>query len=163
MPIIFNSKLSSTVANATWLDKTIDDSTIGQLELANVAAASGATVTNTQREINLSRKVIFGEALKSAGDTLTPDSLSLNQEFRVKGNAAPVTLNILPFTGVKVVEDGCEIVIFGHDSTNTVTINHNDVAFGCLLNGNATLELGFAIKLVYNDELQRYIEMRRNF
>ena len=33
MPISFKSKLSSTVANATWLDKTIDDATVGKFSL----------------------------------------------------------------------------------------------------------------------------------
>ena len=50
MPIIANSNLSSSVANQTFLDKTIDDEMAGELSLN--APASGAQVTNTQQAIN---------------------------------------------------------------------------------------------------------------
>jgi hypothetical protein len=163
MPIIFKSKLDSAVANATFLLKDSDDGTAFKLSLTNTDAESGASITNTQREINLSKKVIFGEAPKLDGDTLTPNELSLNQEFRLIGNGAPVTLDLLPFGSSQVVLDGAEIKLFGHDDTFTVRINHNDSQYGCLLNGDAILKKGFMIKLVYNDELERYIEETRNF
>lgn len=163
MPIIFKSKLDSSVANATFFDKTIDDSTVGKVELANTDSESGATISNAQREINLSKKIIFGEAAKLDGDTLTPNSLSMNQEFRLIGNGAPVALDNLPFGSSQVVLDGTEIKIFGHDDTFTVRINHNDSQYGCLLNGDAILKKGYMIKLTYNDELERYIEETRNF
>lgn len=162
MPIVVNSLLNSTVANNTFLDKTIDDTTIGVLSLSNVVASSGNSVVNVQREINLSKKVIFAEVTKGNGDTIAPDLLSLNQEFRFIGSGA-ITMSTLPFTGVKVVEDGCQISIFGHDDTNTVTFSHNDVDYGMLLNGNATLQKGYSIQLTYNDEILRYIETSRNF
>tara|TARA_R110000850_G_scaffold173168_1_gene298825 strand:- start:1594 stop:2088 length:495 start_codon:yes stop_codon:yes gene_type:complete len=164
MPIVFSSKLNSTVANATFLDKTIDDETIGLLALnETLSGNSGDKVDNSQLEINKARKVVFAEQTKLAGGTITPDSLSMNQEFRLSGSGGAIVMNLLPFTGLKVVEDGTKIMVVGHDSTNTVEFTYNDVQFGLLLNGNATLELGFTIILNYNDELERYIEVGRNF
>ena len=62
MPIIFSSKLNSVVANATFLDKTIDDETVGILTLNETASGnSGDQVANLQREINRARKLVFAE------------------------------------------------------------------------------------------------------
>jgi len=163
MPIVFKSKLDSAVANATWLDKTQNDSTVGIIELANTDLTSGNTVANPQREINISKKVIFGEAAKLDGDQLSPDTFSTRQEFRLIGNGAPVTLNSLPFGASEVVTDGSELILVGHDDTLTVRIDHNDSQYGCMLNGDAILKRGYMIKLIYNDELERYIEETRNF
>ena len=164
MPIQFNSKLSSEVANETFLDKTQDDETIGLLCLnETVSGNSGAKVANPQRQINLSRKVVFGQSSQANGSTLSPDSLSQNQEFRLVGDGGAISMNVLPFGSSQLVLDGCEIRIFGHDDVNTVTFTHNDVQYGLLLNGNATLGRGKCITLNYNNELERYIEVERNF
>lgn len=164
MPIVFNSKLSSQVANDTFLDKTQDDETVGLLCLnETLSGNSGSKVANPQRQLNIDRKVVFGQSSVSAGATLSPDALSVNQEFRLIGDAGAISMNVLPFGSSQVVLDGCEIHIFGHDDTNTVTFTHNDVQYGLLLNGNATLQRGFCIKLIYNNELERYIEVARNF
>jgi hypothetical protein len=164
MPIILNSKLKSEVVNATFLDKTIDGETVGKLCLnETLSGVSGSKVVNTQLEINKSRKVVFAEQTKLDSGTITLDDASTRQEVRLSGSGSAITMNALPFSAVKVVVDGAEIMLVGHDTTNTVTFNHNDVQFGLLLNGNATLELGFTIILNYNDELERYIEVGRNF
>lgn len=52
MPINFKSKLSSAVANATFLDKTQNDETVGILSLKSSAPASGNDVVNPQGYIN---------------------------------------------------------------------------------------------------------------
>lgn len=147
MPIVFKSKLSSAKANETFMDRTVDTDTIGKVGLNNADTASGAAIANTQREINLSRKIIHPQASVINGDVLVPDTLSLNQEFRVLGNATPVTLNSLPFGPAKSVEDGAEISVVGHDDTFTVELTFNDVDYGLLLNGDATLKKGFELRL----------------
>lgn len=161
MPILFGSKLQSPIANATFLDKTIDDVTIGILGL-NEPTISGDQVVNPQLEINKARKIVFAEQVKAALSTITLDSLSMDQEVRLSGSGA-ITMNALPFTGAKVVQDGTKIMLVGHDNTNSVTFVHNDVQFGLLLNGDAKLDRGYTLVLNYNDELERYIETGRNF
>lgn len=160
----FKAEATSANVNNSFLGRDVDDSATGILSLdETVSGNSGDTITNLQRQINLSKKVLFVEAAKTAGDAITLDVLSLNQEVRVVGNAGAVTLNVLPFTGVKVVEDGCEITLVGGDDTNTVTLPLNDVQFGCYINGDATLKKGYTITLSYNDEQERYLEKGRNF
>lgn len=159
MPIVFSSPLSSATANATFLDKTTADTMPNVLTLSE--ASSGGTITNTQQQINTNTKIIFGESAKSNGDQLTPNALSLSQEFRLIGDASAVTLNVLPFDSQPA--DGTVITLVGHDDTNTVTIPLNDSQFGCYINGDATLLRGYILQLVYNDELERYLELGRNF
>jgi hypothetical protein len=158
MPIVFGSKLQSEVANLTWIDKTQDDATIGKIALNEPSSDS---IADAQLQINKNKKVIFGESVKSNGDQLTPDVASMNQEFRMIGNAAPVTLNTLPFTAQPL--DGSVITLVGHSDTFTVEIPFNDAQYGFYGNGDAILKRGYILKLVYNDELERYLEIGRNF
>ncbi|MFT5519642.1 MAG: hypothetical protein ACI9IA_000225 [Enterobacterales bacterium] len=161
MPIIFKSKLSSSTTNATFLDKTINDETIGLLGLN--APLSGLAITNTQLSVNQNSKLIIAESAISASGTIPLDADSMNQEHRVVGDGSAISLNILPFTGAKVVNDGSIVNIVGHSDTNTVTVALNDVQFGCYINGDAVLLRGYILTLIYNDELERYIEVGRNF
>lgn len=158
MPIVFGSKLQSQIANDTWLDKTQDDATVGKIALNE---ASSSSISDAQLQINKNKKVIFGEATKSNGDQLTPDTESMDQEFRMIGNAAPVTLNVLPFASQPL--DGSVIVLVGHSDSFAVTIAFNDSQYGFYGNGDATLKRGYTLTLKYNDELERYLEIGRNF
>ena len=161
MPIQLGSKLSSAVANATWLDKTQDDSTIGKLELNNSDIVSGAAIANTQREINKNAKAVNSQASLLDADQITLDDLSMSQVFPVIGNGAPVTLNSLLFSNQPI--SGSEITIIGLSDTNTITINFNDVQFGQFTNGNATLKRGFIIRFIYDAGSERFYELGRNF
>lgn len=161
MPIQLNSKLSSAVANATWLDKTQDDSTTGKLELNNSDIVSGAAIANTQREINKNAKAVNSQASLLDADQITLDDLSMSQVFPVIGNGAPVTLNGLLFSNQPL--NGSEITIIGQSDTDTVTINFNDVQFGQFINGNATLKRGYCIRFIYDSGSERFYELSRNF
>lgn len=83
------------------------------------------------------------------------------QKWRIQGNAAPIIMSTTPFLGT--VADGTEIKIIGNDNTNTVEFTNNDIAGGCILNGNAILQKYYFITLVYDLALDRYIEKSRNF
>jgi len=163
MPIILNSLLSSNTANNTFLDKTIDDGTIGKVSLNNTDPLSGPSVSNLQLAINTLLKVIFPQSNKVNGDTLTPNAMSMDQEFRLIGTSAPIVMNALPFGSSISVVDGTRITLVGHDDSFTVGFLHNDINFGLLLNGDATLKKGYILELLYNDEIKRYIEVTRNF
>jgi len=158
MPIVFGSKLQSQIANETWLDKTQDDATVGKVSLNEPSSSS---ISDAQLQINKNKKVIFGESTKSDGDQLTPDTESMDQEFRMIGNGAPVTLNALPFDSQPL--DGADIKLIGHSDSFSVTISLNDSQYGCYINGDATLKRGYILSLRYNDELERYLEIGRNF
>lgn len=163
MPIAFKSKLSSTIANQTWLDKTVDDKTVKVLGLENPTGA-GDLIPDAQLQINKNKRTVNAivNDIDNA-DQITLDAIVMNQYVRVQGLLAATTINSLPFGNTITPPDYSEIVLIGYDDTNTVTVQHNDVDYGCLLNGNATLQKGFMLVLIYDDTLKRYIEKSRNF
>lgn len=220
MPIAFKSKLSSSVANATFLDKTIDDLKKGilglykvspsdpdavadvqvflneQADVSGIAGEGDATAKtyssheiiadgdnrkvaigklDAQVKINLdtnnaqailitnnTRLVVTNEAVADAG-TISKSDVIYNQVRRVSGDGAAVTTSNTPFGDSSAPVDGTIIVLRGTDSTNTITIPSQDIAFGCILNGDATLENYYEIELMYDAVANRYIEQRRNF
>lgn len=165
MPIQFKSKLSSSVANATFLDRTVDSSAVGKISLLNPdSAANGDTIDSVQLEINKNKRTV--NAIVSDidnGDQVTLDEINMTQYVKVQGLLTATTINSLPFGNTITPQDYSEIVLVGYDDTNTVTVEHNDADYGCLLNGNATLQRGFMLVLIYDDNLKRYIEKSRNF
>jgi hypothetical protein len=142
------------------LDKTINDSTIGILGLNNDDVLSGSSVNNVQREINKSSRT-KSLAFYLDNDTITLNAISQNQIIKLSGNSAPITLNNLTFSNQPL--DGTRILLIGQDDTNTVTINLNDVQFGQYINGDAELKRGYILELIYDSDLERFLEIGRNF
>ena len=165
MPIGFKTKLDSAVANATFLDKTIDDKTEKQLGLENPDSVNhGEVIVSAQLQINKNSKSVNSIVPDiSNSDQVTLDEIVMTQYVRIQGAGSATTINSLPFGNTITPQDYSEIVLVGQDNTNTVTVEHNDVDYGCLLNGNATLQLGYMLVLIYDDNLKRYIEKSRNF
>lgn len=92
---------------------------------------------------------------------ITLDTEVKKQVISVQSSSGAVTLNSLPFSNTP--KNGSEIVLVGLSDTNTVTFLFNDVSSGLLINGHATLEKGFTLTLIYNEELSRFIEISRSF
>ena len=219
MPIPFRSILSSAVANATFLDKTIDDikegilglrksasdptaitdaqvyineiatingiigesdpnsttysseeiidngddrkAAIGKLD-AQVNTNLNTNITQTVQITQNTRAIFTNEAIASAGEISKSDTV-YNQVRRVSGDSAAQTTANAPFGDSSSTLDGIVIVLRGTDSTNTLTITSQDIQYGCILNGDATLENYYEIELMYDAVAERYIEQRRNF
>lgn len=85
------------------------------------------------------------------------------QYLRVQGNAGPQVANNAPLGSMAGYESGTVFVVSGRSDTNTLRINHVDAAGGALLNGDAILGLADQITLVYDADLNRLIELGRNF
>lgn len=161
MPIQANSPLSSSVANDTFMDRTVDTDTIGRLSLLDtVNAESGDTVLNVQQKLNETSIKQFDAVSLLASESLTFDDVHKIQYFRVSGTATPVTLTT-PFSNSP--KDGSRVYIVGTDDTLTVTFSFDDVSNGLFLNGDATLKRGYMIQLIYDAVLERYFEIGRNF
>lgn len=160
MPITANSPLSSSTANATFMDRTVDTDTIGKLALSNTAPESGDSIVNVQQRVNANTMKVNPSVSLLASESLTIDSVASRQYFRVSGNGTSVTL-ATPFSGSPV--DGAEIFIVGTSDSLTVTFSVDDVADGLYLNGDATLLRGYMLHLIYDDVLERYFEIGRNF
>jgi hypothetical protein len=99
----------------------------------------------------------------TAGDQIALSVVSgdVIQKWLVKSNSGAITMSTTPFLGV--VADGTEIQIIGTSDTDTVELTNNDIAGGCILNGNAILQRFWFITVVYNATLDRYIEKSRSF
>ena len=147
MPIQFKSKLSSSVANATFLDRTVDSSAVGKISLLNPdSAANGDTIDSVQLEINKNKRTVNAIVNDiDNGDQVTLDEINMTQYVKVQGLLTATTINSLPFGNTITPQDYSEIVLVGYDDTNTVTVEHNDADYGCLLNGNATYNVGLCL------------------
>lgn len=97
--------------------------------------------------------------IASGGHIALPSgSLSL---VKVQGDGAAQTADSTPFSGTPL---GGQIMwIEGQSDTNTLTIEHNDAAGGCILNGDAILGQYDILCLVYDNDADRYKELGRNF
>ena len=83
------------------------------------------------------------------------------QHLKVSGDGGAQSASTTPFTGT--IPDRAIIILQGTDSTNTLTLTNNDAAGGCILNGDATLAEYYILKLLYDADANRFIELERNF
>jgi hypothetical protein len=164
MPINFKAPLSSSVANNTFLDKTVPDTMAATFTLDDSDTVSGDAVGNVQLAINKNRSLSYSEVAKDDGDTITTNNIAGNQDHPLVGNGSPVTLNTLPFGSTEVLQQGTVLYISGGDDVNTVKLVDNRLTdYGCVLNGSATLGEYDTITLKFNALKKRYIEIGRNF
>jgi hypothetical protein len=159
----FKDPAESALVNSKFVGRTVDDSMTGKIDLNNVAPESGDAITNMQRQINENKSALLGDQTLINGDSLLADSISKQQVKRVIGDSAAIIVNSLPFGATPDIQDGTIIYIIGKDDTNTVTIEHNDINDGCLLNGDATLLRGYCIQLFWDAGARRFIDIGRNF
>lgn len=97
----------------------------------------------------------------ASGGTITLGT-SDHQILKVSGSGGAQTASTTPF-GATPPSAGTIISLHGTDNTNTLTLTHNDIADGCLLNGDAQLGLNDILTVYYDDGYDRYIEISRNF
>ena len=108
---------------------------------------------------NVGSYTVIGPLTISDGGTIANASDNL-QIIKITGDGGVVTVAAALFD--TSVDDGAVIKLVGQSNTNTVTINHNDVAGGTILNGDVTLGQNDSIELIYDSSLDRYIEQSRN-
>jgi hypothetical protein len=104
-----------------------------------------------------SSNTVTDDITLTASDTIAISTVAGLQTWRVQGNSAAISLSNTPF-GTTPPADGAIIHLFGNDDTNTVTINYNDAADGCI--GNfSSIELfkGSFVSFMYSLSLDRYI------
>jgi len=83
------------------------------------------------------------------------------QHLKVSGDSGAQSASTTPFTGT--LPNRSIIILQGTDSTNTLTLTNNDAAGGCILNGDAVLAEYYILKLIYDSDANRFIELERNF
>lgn len=163
MSVSDGQSANETAFNTAFASKTADNTISGIQALE--ASNSGDNVSNLQLEINNS-KIKIQEFLSISGVTpeISIDIISTRQSLRVKGATAPVTMSGTPFTTSGGWQDGTEVLLIGMDDTNTVTLVNSDVAKGVIINGaTAVLKKFYILTLRYDSNLDRWIEVGRNF
>lgn len=80
------------------------------------------------------------------------------QYLRVQGNAGAQVASNTPLGSLAGYESGTVFVLAGRSDTNTLRVNHADVQYGALLNGDKILGLADELTLVYDADLERLIE-----
>ena len=172
MAVTSGSPVSSSNVNSAFVSKTAttSETMVGVLDLNN--SSSGAQVTNVQQEINNLKSETNNHIWTTADtslivptSTITTDKTLYRQYLRIQGIGAASTDTTMPFGSGSVTEwyDGAEIRLVGQSDSDTVTITHSDTQYGVILNGNATLKKYYILDLVYDRNLERFIEVGRNF
>jgi len=100
------------------------------------------------------------EAISASGEVTL--LTGFQQFIKVAGDGSSVSASLTPF-GTTPPTSGTIITLIGTDATDTVTFSHNDAADGMILNGDATLGENDAITVIYESNLDRYVELNRNF
>lgn len=160
----FKDPAESALVNSKFLGRSVDDETTGKLGLNDPdTATSGDAITNTQLEINKAKpKVLADQDVPSLGELLS-DNKAMTQIKRVQGDGAAIVTSSTPFGASPDLQDKTIFYIIGKSDTNTVTIEHNDITDGCLLNGDATLLNGYSLQLIWLADDDRFLELGRNF
>ena len=91
MPIAANSPLRSSVANDTFLDKTIDDGTVGKLALNNADPISGAAIPNAQEAINNNTNSIQAVLDQVNEGSITLKAYATDSAYETENGAPPYT------------------------------------------------------------------------
>jgi len=133
-----------------------------QTNINNIVTNQTNIAANLVLITNNTRTTFANEAIAASGE-ITKSDVLLDQIRRVSGDSAPQTSSTTPFGDCTNTVDGVTITLRGTDATNTVTIENNDIQFGCILNGNAELGIYAQIVLMYDAVLERWIEQQRNF
>lgn len=115
MPIQFKSKLSSAVANATFLDKTIDDLKKGKLSLYKVDVSETGFIDDVQNYINELADIdgVSGEGDASAKNYSSEEIIANGDDRKVAIGKldAQVKVNLDDIASVEAILDAGEVII----------------------------------------------------
>lgn len=160
MSVTFGSALTSANVNDSFVSKTADSTMAGVLDLND--SASGDRITNAQQEINNLKNKTNASATVASGGTITVSTTERVQYFRVSGNGGAQSMSATPF-GSASWTDGTIVRLVGTSDTNLLSLDSNDADNGAILNGDCSLGKYNMLTLIWDSELNRWIETSRNF
>tara|TARA_A100001201_G_scaffold142276_1_gene140003 strand:+ start:1017 stop:1502 length:486 start_codon:yes stop_codon:yes gene_type:complete len=161
MSVSFGSAVTSSNVNNAFVSKSADSTMAGVLDLNE--SSSGARVTNVQQDINNLKSKTNASATVASGGTITVLVNQREQYFRVSGNGGAQSLSSTPFGTAGNWTDGTIVRLVGTHDTNTISLDHSDTDNGAVLNGDCTLKKYNILSLIWDTELNRWIEISRNF
>jgi len=126
-------------------------------ELSDLDARFDAIVSLIQTVTGLP----VDDQVLAEGGTITMDLSDARQHLiRVAGNGAAITTAAVPFSGP--VSDGKIVMVMGVSNTSTVRINHNDVEYGVVMQGDIVLRRFDLIYFIYDATSKRFVEVSRS-
>ena len=97
-------------------------------------------------------------------DAIALEPTAFKPFIPVQGNLASITVNSIPFTNLHNRNNGAEVIIMGVSDDYPVKLLSNDATDGLILNGaSVELKRWHKISFVYLEDLERFIEIGRNF
>lgn len=157
MAVSDGQRVNAAITNAAYISRTVDNNTIAKIDLEN---ADSQSVIDLQAELNKARTVMFTEQTVAAEGEIN-SSIDISQFRTVKSASGLETASSTPF-GNKAFKDGIEITVMGTSSTDTLRLVPSDEVGGCVMNGAITLTRFTTITFKWINELQRFVELRRN-
>jgi hypothetical protein len=151
---------SAAILNAAYCSKSVANTVTGVQTLN--AAGSGASITNLQLEVNAKRFKTYSTQLVTAGGTITFDNDVGMQYRRIVGDPGAVTVSTTPFGVLSSARDGSIIIVVGTDDSKPVTFTHNDIQYGCIMNGDIELRKYEFAKFLIDTVLERCILLETN-
>lgn len=149
-----NAQTSEALAQE-WANKTGD--TVDGSEYSAKYYALQA-----QSSSNINEMVVAANQAIAEGAKIALEAGKKNQTLLVSGATAARSANVVPFSGTPL--DGMIIRLMGTDAANTLKLSYEDNAGGCILNGDEVILGRFDyLNLIYLQDLDRYIEIGRNF
>jgi len=160
---VANGELANqTTFNVSFMSREADTDTIGKVDLLNGDTASGASITNLQKEVNnKSFKPFAAQAISGGGTVTTSGTLGM-QRRKVISSGGALTASVTPFAGVDIWIDGLQIMLLGTSNTDTLAFVHNDADFGMILNGDIILSKFSQLTVQWDKSELRWFEVTRN-
>lgn len=135
--------------------------TAADLELADTASVWLAYDLTSSRWRVVSGSGAGGGGGQFVNDTFTSNSITTTedgfQKWTYTGSGTNTLISIAGFAN-----DGQVLRIVGTSDTNTITLDHNDVLAGWLLNGSWVGYRGSVIELIFDFTIDRWVESFRN-
>jgi len=155
--------VSSAVVNSNFISRTdANTNSVSIIALENTDPTSGESIANLQATLNGRTFTLYGEQSVSSSGPINLSETQGLQYRRVSGDGGAVVTSAAPF-GTGTILAGTIVRCIGFSATNTVTIQNSNISKGALLNGSAVLGLYEILDLQYDDVIDRWIEINRNF
>lgn len=166
MSVVDGQAVSAAVTNAAYMSRNSDTDTTGIVSLNNGLPASGPAIANLQQAVN----ALGGAIANTNSDDQTVSNIininvavqAYNQFFRLDYTGGGAMSNTPLGTDPTNFIDKMRVYLIGTSDINFVTVNNANVQYGCILNGNITLNEYTILTLIYDATSERFIEVSRN-
>lgn len=163
MSVTDGQLVNAAITNAAFVSKTAasGNDVTGIIALKN---AGQEQVLNLQQQVNLN-KTKYYSLNQNINNRLEITAGIGRHIIAATSTSGGINLNAKPFligADVDTFTTPFEVVLYGTSDTDFLTLTYADAVGGCLLNGNFSLLKGNSITLIFDVNLNRFIEVGRN-